>query len=151
MTQSISTFLANDHGRLLGLFREFRELNDEEITQRKKRIRRFNEELKRHGKWVGSVLLPCLQEKVDDDKQEDLNDFLKREQHGFQEQIDAIIEKLKSRDPDTQQEEETLLSSLKTHFTKEEKILYPMFDQYLDEEEQETLIDRFTNELGNRV
>jgi len=148
MPTNISTFLANDHGRLLGLFREYREVDDDKLDERQRRFSRFRCELKRHGRWVGSTLIERIRPNVDESHREKLDRFLEEEQHGFRDQAGEIEQKLEAGAPDTEQVENELLSSMKNHFTREEKVLYPMFDQYLSEEEQEELIETFNDELG---
>ncbi len=151
MVRNISTFLANDHGRLLGLFREYQEVGTDRIHDRRKRFNRFRRELERHGRWVGSELVTRIRGEMDETHREKLNRFLQEEKEGFQDEVEAIEEKLSGGDPDTREEEAELLSSMRSHFTREEKVLYPMFDQYLTDEEQQELIETFQEQLGINV
>lgn len=148
MTRRIATYLANDHGRLLSLFREYQDTDASDLEQRLKRFRRFCRAMDRHGRWVGSTLASRIEDRVSDEKQDKLKRFLGGEPEQIEEYIGGIREKLENKDPDTGNLEQNLLSGLQDHFSKEEQVLYPLFDEYLDDSERSEILDRFDEELA---
>lgn len=148
MARRIATYLANDHGRLLSLFREFQETDPSEIEKQRKRFKRFYQGMDRHGRWVGSTLASRMEDRVSEEKQEKLKQFLGGEPEQIEEHISAIREKLSKGDPDTSSIEQQLLSKLQDHFSKEEQVLYPLFDEFLEDEERSEILDQFDEELA---
>lgn len=148
MARRIATYLANDHGRLLSLFREFQETDPSETERRRKRFERFCSGMDRHGRWVGSVLASRIDDRVSEEKQEGLKQFLGGEPEQIEEHMTAIRKKLTNGDPDTSSIEQKLLSKLQDHFSKEEQVLYPLFDEFLKDEERSEILDQFDEELA---
>ncbi len=148
MSRRMTSFLKNDHGRLLSLFRSFQSTGSEDVERRRKQFRRFCNDLDRHGRWVGTTLMERLKDHVEPEQRETLETFLGREPERIQEYRDRIREKLREPNQETSTEETKLLSALEDHFTKEEEILYPLFDHHLEEEEISRLLSSFKQELS---
>jgi len=137
MSRRMTSFLKNDHGRLLSLFRSFQSTDSEHIDQRRKQFQRFCNDLDRHGRWVGTTLMERLKDHVEPEQRETLKNILGREPKRIQEYRGRIQEKLEEPDRDTSAEETQLLYALQNHFTKEEEeVLYPLFDHHLEEEKR---------------
>lgn len=149
MATTIANFLANDHGRLLSLFREFQDTESSDLDKRRKTFNRFCEEMDRHGRWVGSTLYARIEERIEPEQREPLEQFLGKEPERIEEHLTAIQEHLEDGNQDTNTLEEQLLSTLQDHFNKEERILYPLFDELLREEETSELLAQFDEELSD--
>lgn len=149
MSTTIADFLANDHGRLLSLFREFQDTDSSDLEKRRERFHRFCKDMDRHGRWVGSTLFAQIKDRIQPNQREALQKFVGKEPERIEEQINAIREHLEDGNPDTSSLEEQLLSTLQDHFNKEERILYPLFDEHLTDEEVSELLSQFNDELSD--
>jgi len=66
--------------------------------------------------------------------------FVMRNEHRqIGQQLEAIHDKVAEQNPESDQEEQVLLSLLGSHNMKEERVLYPSIDQVTSAEERETV------------
>ncbi len=78
-----------------------------------------------------------------------LKQFAGKEPEEIEDSLNALQEHLENGRTDTSQLEEQLLSTLQDHFHKEEKILYPLFDEHLRDEEVSELRSQFDEERSD--
>jgi hemerythrin-like domain-containing protein len=123
----ISNHFEADHDRLDCLFRQYREKKRVDVKVAKPYFREFFKGLHRHMVWEEEVLFPFFE------KASGIlagpTECMRQEHRSIREILDRIHEKVRAADPNTDSEEEELLSVLKPHNEKEENILYPAIDQ----------------------
>lgn len=128
---SISEHFAADHDRLDALFTEFQSLKRKNPAAAKERFKGFLKGLTRHIVWEEDVLFPIFEERTGM-KDSGPTAVMRMEHRQIKGHLDAIHEKVRVADPDSDASEKALLDVLKAHNMKEERILYPAIDMGLD-------------------
>jgi regulator of cell morphogenesis and NO signaling len=123
----ITAYYGADHDRLDALFNKYREKKQEDATAAKPYFREFFKGLRRHIVWEEDVLFPFF-EKVSGSALGPTQ-VMRQEHRMIGEILERMHEKVRALDPNTNAEEEALISVLKPHNDKEENILYPAIDQ----------------------
>jgi hemerythrin-like domain-containing protein len=134
MQKNISEFYAHDHDELDIYFREFRRWKRRNYALAKTSFVKFRSGLLRHIAWEEDILFPLF-EKITG--MCDGPTAVMREEHR---QILAILEaihdKVRAENPDSDEEEQQLSLILKEHNDKEEMVLYPAIDRTVSAEDR---------------
>ena len=138
--QTISTYYEADHDRLDELFTNFQRLKRIDFAQAKPYFREFKFGLQRHIIWEEEILFPIFEQKTG------MNNggptFVMRQEHRLiGKHLEAIHDKVRVLDPNSDGDEEALLNVLFAHNQKEEQILYPMIDRTVTDEERSTMFE----------
>jgi hemerythrin superfamily protein len=129
--KSINEYFAADHDRLDGLFTQFQKLKRADFPAAKENFKQFLKGLTRHIVWEEDVLFPAFEERTGM-RGGGPTEVMRREHRLIKAQLDAIHDKVRAGDPDSDNAEMTLLEILGSHNRKEETILYPAIDAGLD-------------------
>lgn len=131
--ETITSYYEKDHDRLDLLFKQFQASKREDFAAAKNYFREFKTGLQRHIVWEEEILFPTFEEKMG--MQNTGPTVVMRSEHRqIKAALEAIHEKIQRQDPNSDIEEEQLLSTLKQHNLKEEQILYPAIDRLVEEE-----------------
>ena len=137
---SIRTFFADDHDRLNDLFKRFRERKRADYAGAKLYFREFKFGLQRHIVWEEQVLFPLFEQKTGL-RDTGPTELKHREHRLIEERLEALHDKVRRHDPESDAEELALLTALEAHNLKEEQVLYPMLDRLLGDEEKQAMAD----------
>ena len=142
--QTISKFFEQDHDRLDELFKMFQQLKRSDFAKAKEAFKDFKFGLQRHIVWEEDLLFPLWEEKTG--MAEGGPTFVIRAEHRqIGEQLEAIHQKVAEQNPDSDQEEQSLLTLLGSHNMKEERVLYPAIDDVTSQEERATVFRNMKN------
>jgi iron-sulfur cluster repair protein YtfE (RIC family) len=137
---SVSEFFAADHDRLDGFFAEFRRLKRIDFPKAKENFKQFMFGLKRHIIWEEEFLFPAF-ERGTGFPGAGPTAVMRVEHRRIGDWLEAIHDKVRRADPESDREEAALLDVLAQHNAKEENVLYPMLDRSLSNDERETMFD----------
>lgn len=136
--KTIRAFYEQDHDRLDELFKTFQQFKRSDFVKAKEAFRQFQFGLQRHIVWEEDLLFPLWEEKTG--MTDSGPTFVMRAEHRqIGQQLEAIHDKVVEQNPESDQEEQSLLSLLGSHNMKEERVLYPALDQVTSAEERETV------------
>ncbi len=126
---------AEDHDRLDELLETYRRWKRSDFGRAKAAFKEFKFGLQRHIIWEERILFPRFEEKTG------MREFgptavMRAEHRQIGACLEALHEKVRHQDPDSDAEEARLLDLLTAHNQKEENILYPAVDRLLSPEEQ---------------
>lgn len=129
--ESVSHYFAADHDRLDGLFAQYQALKRTDHAAAKESFKGFLQGLTRHIVWEEEVLFPLFEEKTG------MKDFgptavMRAEHRQIKSHLDALHDKVRAADPDSDAAAAALLAVLGEHNMKEEHMLYPAIDGSLD-------------------
>ncbi len=143
-TQTVSKFFEQDHDRLDELFKTFQRLKRSDFPKAKEAFKDFKFGLQRHIVWEEDLLFPLWEEKTG--MAEGGPTFVMRKEHRqIGQQLEAIHQKVAEQNPDSDQEEQALLTLLGSHNMKEERVLYPSIDEVTSREERDTVFLNMKN------
>ena len=125
--QGIKTYFEADHDRLDGLLKRFQELKRTDFTKAKEHFREFKFGLQRHIIWEEEILFPLFEQKTG--MTMGPTEVMRIEHRQIRNHLEAIHRKVQEQNPESDQEEQMLLSVLSAHNQKEESILYPAIDR----------------------
>jgi regulator of cell morphogenesis and NO signaling len=128
---SITKHFGADHDRLDALFTEYQSLKRKDHPAAKEKFKSFLQGLTRHIVWEEDVLFPIF-EKRTGMRDSGPTAVMRLEHREIKGHLDAIHEKVRVADPETDASEKALLRVLQDHNMKEEHILYPAIDNGLD-------------------
>jgi iron-sulfur cluster repair protein YtfE (RIC family) len=131
----IAQYYGDDHDRLDGLFTEFQRLKRTDFAKAKESFKQFKFGLQRHIVWEEDILFPLFERKTGM-KNGGPTEVMRTEHRLIGKILEAIHEKVKAGDPESDADEAMLLETLGSHNQKEERILYPAIDQSLQGAEQ---------------
>jgi iron-sulfur cluster repair protein YtfE (RIC family) len=128
--QDIQSGFAADHDRLDHCFAQFQAMKRSDSAQAKEHFKEFKFGLQRHIIWEEHILFPRFEAKTG------LygtgpTEVMRQEHRRIGALLEAIHEKVKRADPNSDAEERALLDVLSAHNLKEESILYPALDRLL--------------------
>lgn len=126
MPESVTSYYGKDHDRLDELFKTFQRNKRKDFDKAKEAFREFKTGLQRHIVWEERVLFPLFEKKVGGGVGP--TEVMRKEHRTIGALLEAIHQRVKRRDPDSDTEEAHLLEALGTHNRKEETILYPAID-----------------------
>jgi regulator of cell morphogenesis and NO signaling len=134
---SIRTIFAEDHDRLDGLFARFRDWKHADYPVAKQAFRDFKFGLQRHIVWEEQILFPLFEQKTGR-RDTGPTEVMRREHRLIGERLEALHDKVRQNDPESDAEEQALREALEVHHGKEELVLYPALDRLLTDEEKQT-------------
>jgi iron-sulfur cluster repair protein YtfE (RIC family) len=134
-TQTVQSTFAHDHDRLDEYLETYRRLKHEDFPRAKQAFREFKMGLQRHILWEETVLFPMFEEKTG------MHDHgptavMRVEHREIGRRLEALHEKVRTRNLDSDQEEQNLLQALVVHNQKEETVLYPAIDRLTSDQEK---------------
>ncbi len=139
MTESmIQDYFEEDHDRLDKLFTSFQTLKRSDYPKAKEAFKQFKMGLQRHIVWEEDLLFPIWERKTGL-TEGGPTQVMRMEHRQIGELLEAIHEKVKEQNPESDQEEERLQAVLASHNMKEERILYPAIDKVLEDGERVSL------------
>ena len=141
---TVTEYFEADHDRLDELFKNFQRFKKVDYPRAKEFFVAFKFGLQRHIVWEEDILFPLFEQKTGMTFGGPTH-VMRTEHRQIAEHLEAIHQKVKSANPDSDEEEQKLLSVLALHNQKEEDILYPAIDQAISEEEQEMVFDSMKN------
>ena len=133
-TKSVREMFAADHDRLDSLFAEFQKLKRVDYAKAKENFKQFKFGLQRHIIWEEQVLFPAFESRTGM-RDTGPTAVMRAEHRQIGERLEAIHDKVRGADPDSDREEQALLQLLSAHNQKEEMVLYPMLDRMLSPSE----------------
>lgn len=134
--KTITAVYEEDHNRLDKLFATFQKTKRSDFPKAKDAFREFKIGLQRHIVWEEDLLFPLWEEKTG--MSEGGPTFVMRNEHRqIGQLLETIHDKVMQQNPDSDQEEQLLLSVLGSHNMKEERVLYPSIDNVTSAEERE--------------
>jgi iron-sulfur cluster repair protein YtfE (RIC family) len=133
--QTVQASFAEDHDRLDQLLETYRRLKRVDFAQAKQAFREFKFGLQRHIIWEETVLFPLFEKKTG------MRDFgptavMRAEHREIGRRLEALHDKVRRQDVESDREEQSLLQALFAHNQKEENVLYPAIDRLSSEEER---------------
>lgn len=132
---TVQTSFAHDHDRLDQLLETYRRLKRADFAQAKQAFREFKFGLQRHIIWEEMILFPLFEEKTGM-RDRGPTAVMRAEHREIGRCLEALHDKVRRQDADSDQEEQALLRALFAHNQKEENVLYPAIDRLLSEEEK---------------
>ncbi len=138
-------FMAQDHDRLDGIFKNFREMKNDDLKQANSLFHDFKIGLQRHIVWEEEILFPIFEKKTG--MFETGPTAVMRMEHR---QIKEFLEKihdqiLKGETRGIDELEKGLMEVLTVHNLKEENILYPWIDNTLNDPERGEVFTQMEN------
>lgn len=133
--QSIQSAFAADHDRLDALFADFCQWQRSDCAKARELFKEFKFGLQRHIIWEETILFPLFERKTGM-HHGGPTEVMRIEHRHIGECLEAIHQKVKAQDPDSDPEEQALLEALTVHNEKEETILYPALDRLLSDDEK---------------
>lgn len=129
--ETISEYFGKDHDRLDELFKDFQKNKHTDFLKAKEAFRKFKFSLQRHIIWEEDILFPLFEKKTG--MTNGPTHVMRMEHRQIGGYLEGVHNKVKEGDPNTDPEEQSLLSVLLQHNLKEENILYPAIDNLMDE------------------
>jgi iron-sulfur cluster repair protein YtfE (RIC family) len=132
---------AQDHDRLDRLLEEYRRLKRVDFARAKEAFKEFKTGLQRHILWEEGILFPLFEEKTG------LRDrgptvVMRAEHQEVGRCLEALHDKVRRQDVDSDAEEQDLFRALFTHNQKEEGVLYPAIDRLSSADEKAAAFQR---------
>jgi iron-sulfur cluster repair protein YtfE (RIC family) len=134
--QSIRAYFAEDHERLDGLFASFRKRKRIDYADAELFFREFKFGLQRHIVWEEQILFPLFEQKTGM-CHAGPTEVMRQEHRLIGQRLEALHDKVRRQDPESDAEEQALLEALEVHNQKEEQVLYPALDRLLNDEEKQ--------------
>jgi iron-sulfur cluster repair protein YtfE (RIC family) len=134
--RSVQDSFGHDHDRLDHLLETFRQLKRVDFARAKQSFKEFKFGLQRHIIWEETVLFPLFEQKAG------MHDcgptvVMRAEHREIGRRLEALHDKVRRQDVDSDDEEESLIEALSAHNQKEENVLYPAIDRLASKEEKE--------------
>lgn len=137
----ISEYFEKDHDRLDDLFRSFLEWKRKDYARAREFFVGFKFGLQRHIIWEEEILFPLFENKTG--MTQGGPTFVMRMEHRQIGQfLEAVHEKVKASNPDSDAEEQALVQVLSVHNIKEEDILYPAIDAHAEDSDVAAVFQR---------
>lgn len=133
--RTVQTSFAHDHDRLDQLLGTYRRLKHVDFAQAKQAFREFKFGLQRHIVWEETVLFPLFEEKTGM-RDRGPTAVMRAEHREIGRCLEALHDKARRQDADSDPEEQALLQALFAHNQKEENVLYPAIDRLSSAEEK---------------
>jgi|SRR5579885_3507665 len=136
--RALSEYFEQDHGRLDSLFRSYQALKRSDFPKAKEAFKQFRFGLQRHIVWEEELLFPVWEQKTGL-AEGGPTSVMRMEHRQIGRWLEAIHDRVRAQDLESDEAEERLIAVLESHNRKEERILYPAIDQALDEEERASI------------
>ncbi|HZZ82163.1 MAG TPA: hemerythrin domain-containing protein [Gemmataceae bacterium] len=139
--QTVNTVFAHDHDRLDELLGTYNQLKRVDFAKAKQAFKEFKSGLQRHIIWEETILFPLFEEKTG------MHDrgptvVMRAEHREIGRRLEALHDKVRRQDVDSDQEEQNLMQALFAHNQKEENVLYPAIDRLSSAEERAAAFTR---------
>jgi regulator of cell morphogenesis and NO signaling len=132
---TVQVSLAHDHDRLDQLLETYRQLKRVDFARAKQAFREFKFGLQRHIISEEAIFFPLFEDKTGM-REHGPTAVMRAEHREIGRRLEALHDKVRRQDVDSDHEEETLLQALFAHNQKEENVLYPAIDRLTSEEEK---------------
>jgi iron-sulfur cluster repair protein YtfE (RIC family) len=131
----VQSSFGDDHDRLDQLLATYRQLKRVDFDRAKPTFKQFKAGLQQHILREERILFPLFEDKTG------MHDHgptvvMRAEHREIARRLQAIDDKVRSRDVESDPEEDALVEILAAHNRKEENILYPAIDRLLNDEEK---------------
>ena len=138
-------FMAQDHDRLDGIFKEFRGIKVQDLKKAKSFFHDFKIGLQKHIVWEEEILFPIFENKTGM-FETGPTAVMRMEHRQIKEFLEKIHDRiLKGETKEIDELEKGLIEVLTAHNLKEESILYPWIDDSLSETEREAVFTQMKN------
>ena len=111
---SVRRFFAEDHDRLDGLFARFQERKRADYADAKLSFREFKFGLQRHIVWEEQILFPLFEQKTGMHGTGP-TEVMRHEHRLIGERLEALHDKVRRDDPESDAEEQALRQALEVH------------------------------------
>jgi regulator of cell morphogenesis and NO signaling len=139
--REVTSELEHDHDRLDQLLDTYRRLKRSDFAAAKQAFKGFKMRLQRHVHWEEDVLFPLFEAKTGmHDRGPTL--VMRAEHREIGRRLNALHDKVRAGDVDSEREEDALFETLFAHNQKEENVLYPALDRFLSAEEKAAAFKR---------
>jgi iron-sulfur cluster repair protein YtfE (RIC family) len=132
---TVQDSFAQDHDRLDQLLETYRTQKRVDFARAKQAFKEFKFGLQRHIIWEETVLFPLFEEKSGM-RDRGPTAVMRAEHREIGRCLEALHDKVRRQDVDSDAEEQSLIQALLAHNQKEENVLYPMIDRLSSEEEK---------------
>lgn len=143
-TLTISKYYEEDHDRLDGLFNSFQQNKRTDFSRAREYFVQFKFGLQRHIIWEEEILFPFFEQKIGEAFSRPVY-MMRLEHRQIGKLLEMIHNKVREGDPNTDKEEQELLSFLGNHNVKEEQILYPAIDDAATGEDLESIFNKMND------
>ena len=138
-------FMAQDHDRLDGIFKEFRGIKVQDLKKAKSFFHDFKIGLQKHIVWEEEILFPIFENKTGM-FETGPTAVMRMEHRQIKEFLEKIHDRiLKGETKEIDELEKGLIEVLTAHNQKEENILYPWIDDSISETEKEEVFTQMKN------
>lgn len=141
---SVTVYYEHDHDRLDILFRDYQHLKRADFPKAKESFKQFMFGLQKHIVWEEDILFPLFEQKTGMHNGGP-TEVMRMEHRMIKKHLEAIHDKVRVGNPDTDSDEMLLLNTLMNHNEKEERILYPAIDRTMNGEEREKVYQTMQN------
>ncbi len=132
---TVHVSLAHDHDRLDQLLETYRQLKRADFARAKQAFREFKFGLQRHIISEETIFFPLFEDKTGM-RDHGPTAVMRAEHREIGRRLEALHDKVRRQDVDSDREEEALFQALFAHNQKEENVLYPTIDRLTSEEEK---------------
>jgi regulator of cell morphogenesis and NO signaling len=132
---AVQTSFAQDHDRLDQLLDTYRRLKRVDFARAKQAFREFKFGLQRHIISEEQIFFPLFEDKTGM-RDHGPTVVMRAEHREIGRRLEALHDKVRRHDLDSDREEEDLLQTLAAHNHKEENVLYPAIDRLSSDEEK---------------
>lgn len=132
---TVQDTFAHDHDRLDQLLETYRQLKRVDFPRAKQAFKEFKTGLQRHIIWEETILFPLFEQKsgmVDRGP----TAVMRAEHREIGRCLEALHDRVRRQDADSDREEQELIQILFAHNQKEEQVLYPAIDRLSSAEEK---------------
>jgi iron-sulfur cluster repair protein YtfE (RIC family) len=126
---------AQDHDRLDRLLETYRRLKRIDFARAKGAFKEFKTGLQRHILWEEGILFPLFEEKTGL-RDQGPTAVMRAEHREIGRCLEALHDKVRRQDVDSDPEEQGLMRALFAHNQKEENVLYPAIDRLSSADEK---------------
>jgi iron-sulfur cluster repair protein YtfE (RIC family) len=132
---TVQTAFAHDHDRLDELLRTYSRQKRIDFAGAKQAFKEFKFGLQRHIIWEETVLFPLFEGKTGM-RDQGPTAVMRAEHREIGRRLEALHDKVRRQDVNSEAEEQSLIQALFTHNQKEENVLYPAIDRLSSTEER---------------
>jgi len=131
----VQTSFAANHHRLDGLFADVQRWKRTDFARAKECFKQFQLGLQRHIVWEESILFRLFEQKTGM-VHNGPTEVMRRQHRQIGALLEAVHEKVRNHDPNSENQVWALLAALAVHNEKEDKIFYPTLDRLLSDAEK---------------
>ncbi|MBP9854167.1 MAG: hemerythrin domain-containing protein [Candidatus Omnitrophica bacterium] len=133
--EKILIYFSHDHDALDQFFVEFQHWKYKDYSIAKEHFKQFKFGLQRHIVWEEEILFPIFEKKTGLIN-EGPTVVMRMEHQQIKNLLGLLHKKVQQQNPDSDEEEQSLIRVLENHNDKEEGLLYPAIDQMMSLEER---------------